>query len=401
LLLLTTTNTLSYNRRMTNHSTIQTGLEVFLTDGLPELTGNRVGLITNYTGVNRHLRSTVDLLYADTRIRLRALFGPEHGILGNAQDGVEVAGSVDAHTGLPVYSLYGATQRPTAESLEDLDALIFDIQDVGARYYTYIATIVYAQEAAAEAGLRFVVFDRPNPITGKHIEGNILDPNFASLIGVHPLPIRHGMTIGELARLFAAERGYPPPLVVPMRGWRRDMWSDETGLPWVYPSPNMPTLDTAILYPGTCMLEGTNLSEGRGTTKPFELVGAPWLDPFKLIAELEQRVLPGVAFRPAYFTPGFSKHKDTLCAGVQVHIIERDLVRPVELGLSLLATLHRLYPDTFAWIMRNGIYFIDRLLGSDQPRRALDAGTDVAEIMADWSEQNAAFEERRRPHLLY
>ncbi|MBE3558800.1 MAG: DUF1343 domain-containing protein [Ktedonobacteraceae bacterium] len=387
---------------MVRKHNVQTGLEVFLTEGLPAIAGKRVGLITNHTGVNRRLHSAVDLLQADQRVRLRALFGPEHGIAGNVQDGVEVEGSTDARTGLPIYSLYGTTARPTAESLQGLDALIFDIQDVGVRYYTYIATLAYAQEAAAEAGLLFVVFDRPNPITGNRIEGNILNPAFASLVGVHPLPVRHGMTVGELARLFAVERGYPPPLVVPMRGWRRSLWFDETDLPWVAPSPNLPTLDTAILYPGTCLFEGTNLSEGRGTTKPFELLGAPWLDPFKLIEELEQREPPGVAFRPAYFTPAFSKHKDHLCAGVQVHIIERDAVRPVELGLTLLATIHRMYPQTFAWVKgHDSIYSIDRLFGSDQLAQELDAGADVTAIMADWSAQLAAFAERRRPHLLY
>lgn len=382
-------------------NTVQTGLEVFLAEGLPELMGKRVGLITNYTGVDRHLRSTVELLFADKRLQLRALFGPEHGILGNAQDGVEVAESRDERTGLPVYSLYGETQQPTRDMLQGLDALIFDIQDVGARYYTYVATMVYAQQAAAKAGLPFVVFDRPNPITGTRIEGNILQPAFASLVGAHPLPIRHGMTIGELARLCAAERGYPPPLVVAMRGWHRSMWFHETGLPWVYPSPNLPTLDTATLYPGTCLLEGTTLSEGRGTTRPFELTGAPWLDPYKLIATLEQRQLPGVAFRPAYFTPGFSKHKDRLCAGIQIHITARDLVRSVELGLTLLVALHAQHPDTFAWIKRAESYPIDRLFGSDQPRLLLDGGADAAEIMSNWSEQLAAFEARRRPHLLY
>jgi uncharacterized protein YbbC (DUF1343 family) len=381
---------------------VQSGLEVFLNNDLPQLSGQRVGLITNYTGVDRHLQSTADLLFADKRIRLRALFGPEHGILGNAQDGIEVDGSVDPRTGLPVYSLFGKSLRPTAESLKGLGALIFDIQDVGARYYTYIATMAYAQEAADTAGLAFVVFDRPNPITGIHVEGNILDPNFASFVGVDTIPTRHGMTVGELARFFAAKHGWSEPIVIPMQAWQRQMWFDETRLPWIQPSPNLPTLDTAILYPGTCLIEGTNLSEGRGTTRPFELLGAPWLDPFKLAEELEQRSLPGVAFRPAYFTPTSSKHKHSLCAGVQVHIVNRDLIRPVELGLHLLHTVRKLNPDAFAWNKdRNGVYSIDRLLGSDQSRLALETGAEVSDITAGWSEQTARFKELRRPFLLY
>lgn len=386
----------------TQHYTIQTGLEVFLQEGLPQLQGKRVGLITNQSGVDHRLRTTVDLLAADERIHLHALFGPEHGIRGDAQAGVKVDGSVDQCTGLPVYSLYGQTHRPTAEMLQGLDALIFDIQDSGARYYTNLATLVYAQEAAAVAGLTFVVFDRPNPIAGIQIEGNILDSNFASLVGIHPLPIRHGLTIGELARLFAAERNCPPPIVVPMRNWQRTLWFDETDLPWVYPSPNLPTLDAVTLYPGTCLLEGTNISEGRGTTRPFELIGAPWLDPFALRAELEQLSLPGVAFRPAYFTPTFSKHAQILCRGVQIHITDRESLRPVELGLHLLATLHTLQPDTFTWITSsNNRYFIDRLFGDDQLRHALDTGVDVATCKTGWDEGLAAFKERRQPYLLY
>ncbi|MGH2478541.1 MAG: exo-beta-N-acetylmuramidase NamZ family protein [Ktedonobacteraceae bacterium] len=382
--------------------TIQTGLEVFLQEGLPQLQGQRVGLVTNYSGVDKRLRTSADLLATDERVHLCALFGPEHGIRGDAQAGIEVGSSVDQRTGLPVHSLYGQTHRPTAEMLQGLDTLIYDIQDVGARYYTDLATLAYAQEAAAEAGLTFVVLDRPNPISGTQSEGNILDPAFSSLVGIHPLPTRHGLTVGELARLFAAERHCPPPLVIPMRGWQRSLWFDETDLPWIYPSPNLPTLDSITLYPGTCLLEGTNISEGRGTTRPFELVGAPWLDPFALRAELEQLNLPGVAFRPAYFTPTFSKHAQILCKGVQMHITDRQSLRPVELGLHLLATLRRLQPDSFTWITgSNNRYFVDRLFGSDQLRHALDSDTDVTDWSAAWNEGLAAFKERSRPHLLY
>lgn len=381
---------------------MQTGLEVFLSTGLPELAGRRVGLITNYTGIDSRLRSNVDLLHASDQLELVALFGPEHGIHGETQAGVEIGASVDPRTGLPIYSLYGETRRPTPAMLEGLDALIFDIQNVGVRYATYISTMAYAQEAAAEAGLRFVVLDRPNPISGTHIEGNLLESAFASFVGVHPLPIRHGMTVGELARLFAAERRWPEPLVVSMRGWRRLQWFDQTGLPWVQPTPNLPTLDSVTLYAGTCLIEGTNISEGRGTTTPFETIGAPWIDPFRLSESLERSNLPGIAFRPAYFTPMFSKHAGVLCAGVQIHLTEREVARPVELGLHLLYALRELAPNAFDWrYAADGSYFIDLLLGSDRPRRALDAGASVAEVMAGWDEAVHSFEQRRLPFLLY
>ena len=383
-------------------TTVQTGLEVFLANGLPDLAGSRIGLITNQTGVDRRFTSTVDLLRASHHIQLAALFGPEHGVRGEAQAGVKVGGATDPRTGLPVYSLYGDTRRPTAEMLDGLDALMIDLQDVGVRYATYISTMAYAQGAAAAAGLPFVVLDRPNPLSGGHIEGSLLDPAFASFVGVHPLPVRHGMTMGELARLFAAEHGYSAPLVVVMHGYSRAQWYDQTGLPWVGPSPNLPALDSVTLYPGTCLIEGTNLSEGRGTTRPFELIGAPWIDPFQLAGELERRRLPGwVDFRPAYFTPTFSKHAQAVCGGVQIYILDREAARPVELGLHLLHALRGLAPDAFAWREGDSRFFIDLLLGSDRPRRSLDAGAEVAEVMSGWIEEIEAFERRRRPFLLY
>ncbi|MDP9469079.1 MAG: DUF1343 domain-containing protein [Chloroflexota bacterium] len=379
-----------------------TGLDVFLDEGLAELAGKRVGLITNQTGVDRSLRSTIDLLQRAEGIELVALFGPEHGVRGDAQAGAKVNGAVDQRTRLPAHSLYGETQTPTPAMLAGIDSLIFDIQDAGVRFYTYLSTMAYAQEAAAAAGLAFVVLDRPNPISGTRVEGNVLDPDFQSFVGAHPIPIRHGLTFGELARLFAAERGWPDPIVVPIRGWRRNQWFDETGLPFVLPSPNLPTLDALTLYPGTCLVEGTNVSEGRGTTRPFELVGAPWLDPFLLAEELDRRNLPGVAFRPTYFTPTFSKHANVSCGGVQIHILNRDATRPVQLGVHLLHVLRDLNRDAFTWREgREGRYAIDLLLGSDHPRRALDGGGGVAEVTAGWDEEARAFEERRRPFLLY
>jgi uncharacterized protein YbbC (DUF1343 family) len=378
------------------------GLEVLLQEGLPALAGKRAGLITNHSAVDRRLRSAVDLLHESDAVELVALFGPEHGVRGDAQAGAYVGMATDPHTGLPVYSLYGETQRPTPEMLSGLDALIFDIQDVGVRYATYMSTMLNAMETATAAGLTFVVLDRPNPITGSRIEGNLLDPDFASFIGVHPIPIRHGMTAGELARLFAAERGFAEPEIVAMRDWQRDDWFDETGLPWVQPSPNLPTLDSVTLYPGTCLIEGTNVSEGRGTTRPFEYIGAPWIDPFLLSDELTGRGLTGCRFRPAYFTPTFSKHACQVCGGVQVHITDRDALQPVEVGIHLLEAVLTLYPQIFAW--RGGQerpFFIDLLLGSDLPRQMLSGGADAGDVMADWMEESAQFAERRQPFLIY
>jgi uncharacterized protein YbbC (DUF1343 family) len=379
-----------------------TGLDVLLNQGLPALAGKRVGLITNHTGTDRYFHLTADLLREAEGFELVALFGPEHGLLGEAQAGATIAGAVDKRTGLPVYSLYGKTETPTAEMLAGIDVLVFDMLDIGARFTTYISTMANCQEAAAAAGVGFVVLDRPNPANGKDVAGNLLDPAFISFVGIHPIPIRHGLTVGELAALMAAERGWLAPTVVPMQGWRREWWYDQTGLPWIQPSPNLPTLDSVIVYLGTCLIEGTNLSEGRGTTRPFEYVGAPWLDPFALAVALAARNLPGVAFRPAYFTPTFSKHAGVACGGVQLHILDRDAMRPVELGIHLIDVARELDPESFAWRQHgDGAFPLDRLLGSDRPRRAFDAGANAAEVMATWADEAQAFEERRKAYLLY
>lgn len=381
---------------------VQTGLDVFLQEVHPSLRGKRVGLITNPTGVHRSLQNNIDLLHADRRIRLQALFGPEHGIRGEVQAGVKVAGTLDQRTGLPVYSLYGQTRRPTVEMLNGLDALIFDLQDLGTRYSTYIGTLAYVQEVAAQANVDVIIFDRPNPITGVALEGNLLDPAFTSFVGVHTIPIRHGMTIGELGRLLAFERGWPEPTVLTMRNWQRSLWYDDTYLPYVQPSPNLPTCDALTLYPGTCLIEGTGCSEGRGTTRPFELIGAPNLDPFLLAEELNRRQLAGVSFRPTFFVPTFSKHANITCGGVQIHLLERAYMRPVEIGLHLLSVLRSIQGDAFSWTQAtNGTYFIDLLFGSSMPREALEQGVAVPVIMAGWQQQLDAFAVRRQPFLLY
>lgn len=359
-------------------------------------------MITNQTGVDRELRSTIDVLHANQRVDLVALFGPEHGVRGAAQAGVPVGSTVDERTGVPVYSLYGDTYAPTREMLQGLDALIFDIQDVGSRFATYLSTMVHGLRAASEIDLPYVVFDRPNPITGTRIEGNVLDPEFESFVGIYPLPIRHGMTFGELARLIAADEGWPEPVVVPLEGWRRDQRFDETGLPWVLPSPNLPTLESATLYPGTCLIEGTNLSEGRGTTRPFETIGAPWLDPFALAAEMSRRDIPGALFRPTWFTPTFSKHLGVTCGGIQIHVIDRDRLRAVALGVQLLEVVRGLGREEFAWRQgENGRHFADLLFGSDQPRQIIDADGRPEDVMKGWEQQQREFEARRAPYLLY
>ncbi|HLS91544.1 MAG TPA: DUF1343 domain-containing protein [Limnochordia bacterium] len=387
------------------HAAVRPGIDVLLDSRLDLVQGRRVGLVTNHAGVDQKCRSTVDLLWTHPGVRLAALFGPEHGLRGNAQAGVTVSDSVDERTGLPVYSLYGSTKKPSPDSISSLDALILDLPDVGCRYWTILYTMSYVLEAAAEAQIPVIVLDRPNPITGLHPEGNLVEEGFFSFVGGHPIPNRTAMTIGEAALLFNDAFGIGAELhVVTAQGWRRGMWWDETGLPWVPPSPNMPTPQTALLYPGTCLFEGTNLSEGRGTTTPFELIGAPWIDPYRLADALNERELPGVRFRPAFFTPTFSKHRDALCAGVHVHVLERDRVQPVRVGLHLLDAARRQAPSDFAWLSParpGGRYFIDLLAGTDRLRRDIDQGRDPDEIWNEWNTALKDFLPVRERYLLY
>jgi len=306
--------------------------------------GKRVGLITNQTGFNRDLVSTIDVL--NEKVNLVALFAPEHGIRGDLQAGSNVSSYVDEKTGITVYSLYGSTQKPTAEMMALIDVLCIDIQDAGARFYTYVYTMAYAMEACQEFGKQMVVFDRPNPAGGTNFEGNILDVAYSSFIGKYPIVQRHGMTIGELAGLFNTEYGIGCDLeVILMEGWERDMYYDDTNLPWVVPSPNFPSVDTALVYPGTCIFEGTNMSEGRGTTTPFQVIGAPFIDANEFAQALNDLELPGVIFRPAYFTPTFSKHTNVLCKGVQVHVTDRETFMAVKTGWAMLEVARTLFPN--------------------------------------------------------
>lgn len=400
------------------------GIEVLLASRLDLLRGRRVGLVTNPTAVDARLRSSAELLRAHPEVNLVALYGPEHGVRGDAQAGEYVPFYRDPHLGLPVFSLYGETQRPPADMLTRIDAymreydtrhdgktveprmlesievMVFDLQDVGTRVYTYVATMAYAMQAAAEAGIPFVVLDRPNPITGAALEGPVLRfPEYSSFIGLYPVPLRHGMTAGELARLFNA-RFLPRPAdltVVPMAGWRRGDWFEATGLPWVLPSPNLPSVDAAVVYPGQVMLEGTNLSEGRGTTRPFELCGAPWLDGYVLARDLNALDLPGVRFREAWFTPTFSKFAGQRCGGVQLHVRDREAFRPVLTTIALLAEVRRLGGDRLEF---HADYF-DRVLGQPSVREGLLAGVPAAVLAAEWAPELRAFAALRTEYLLY
>ena len=387
----------------------QVGLDILFEERISLIAGRRVGLITNHTGIDEEFQSSATLFAGHPEVRLSALFSPEHGLRGSAPHGVLIPSAINATFQIPVHSLYGERRAPTPEMLAGIDVLMFDIQDVGSRFFTYISTLRNAMQAAMSNDVDFMVLDRPNPIRGDCVEGNLLQPALQSFVGPAGVPIRHGMTTGELARLFQAElelkaqaqRGSAQLEVVPMQGWRRAMWYDETGLPWVPPSPNMPTTETAALYPGTCLVEGTNLSEGRGTTRPFEWIGAPWIKSEGWAETLNSSGLPGVYFRPIEFAPTFSKFAGQPCRGVQVHVTNRDELRPVEVGIHLIAAAHRGYPDRFAFLQNEGRYFIDLLAGTDELRLRLIDGEPPGEIIHAWEKDAAAFRQRRRPYLLY
>lgn len=380
------------------------GVEVLLDEQKDLIKGKRVGLITNPTGVDQELNSIVDRLYNDPEIELTALYGPEHGVRGDAQAGSYVEFYIDEQTGLPVYSLYGQTRKPTPEMLENIDVLLFDIQDVGTRFYTYIYTMAYAMEAAQENGIEFIVLDRPNPLGGQKVEGPVLDPAYASFVGNYPIPLRHGMTVGELAKLFNEEFDIGADLtVVEMNGWKRNMYFHDTPLQFVLPSPNMPTFETALVYPGAALIEGTNLSEGRGTTKPFELIGAPFVNSTELAQALNDLNLTGVTFRAASFTPTFSKHSGKLSHGIQIHVTNKQAYRPVETGLHIVKTLHDMYPNDFHFGAENsaGVSFFDNLMGNGWVREAIENGDSVQSIMKRWEDDLKEFEKLRRDYLIY
>jgi uncharacterized protein YbbC (DUF1343 family) len=371
------------------------GIDVLERDSFAPLKDKRVGLITNHTGRDRDGNSTIDLLHKAPGVKLLALFAPEHGIRG-ALDQANISNSTDDKTGLPIYSLYGDAKAPTAEALKDIDTLVFDIQDVGARFYTYISTLGLALETAAKNGKSFVVLDRVNPINGRSVEGPLADPDKLSFVAHHPIPIRHGMTVGELAQLFNKERNINADLrVVRVEGWRRSQWFDSTGLEWINPSPNMRSLTEATLYPGVCLLETTNVSVGRGTDTPFEVIGAPWIDGRKLAEALNNAKLPGVRFVPVRFTPKSSVHKDAECGGVNIIVTNRDLFEPVSAGLEMAAQLRKLFPKDFL------IEKFNRLLANQKVFEAFRQGSDARALRQVWESELDAFRAIRSKYLLY
>ena len=392
---------------------VQTGLDRYAESWPKKIKGARIGLVAHPASINRKFEHAADLLLKGD-FELKAFFGPQHGIRGETQDNmVEWEGwSTDELSGLPaglpVYSLYGKTRKPGADMLKGLDVLVIDMQDVGARYYTFIWTMELCMQACLELGKSVVIFDRPNPIGGTLIEGPVLETDYSSFVGLRPLPIRHGMTVGEIAEYLKTEYYQGLDLhVIPMTGWKRKMWFDTTGLPWVLPSPNMPTLDTAVVYPGMCLLEGTLLSEGRGTTRPFEIFGAPFIAPELLIKRLREFKLPGVIFRPMFFEPTFQKHSGNLCGGAQIHVTDRDKFKPFKTGVAILKAVHDLYPEDFLWKQPPYEYEtekmpIDILAGTDRIRKEIEAGEDIERMEQWWKEECSSFAKKiKKQYMLY
>jgi len=386
--------------------TIRLGSDVLFES--KRLAGARIGVVCNHASMNADFVHVIDRAMAADGVTLGAIFGPQHGFRSDVQDNmVETPHRDDPRRRVPIYSLYSETREPTAEMLRGLDALVVDLQDIGARIYTYIYTMANCMRAAAKHGVQVIVCDRPNPIGGDAVEGATLQRGWESFVGLFPIPMRHGMTIAEIAKLFNDAFGIGAPLdVVAMEGWTRGMYADATALPWVMPSPNMPTLDTAVVYPGTVLFEGTMLSEGRGTTRPFELVGAPWIDADRFAAEMNALGLPGAYFRPAGFEPTFQKHARQACGGCQIHVLDRAAFRPVMTGVALIAMFRQLDSGRFAWRQPPYEYEhdkmpIDILAGSDVLRTQVESGVPANEIAASWKEDEAAFSRLRAQYLLY
>jgi len=391
----------------TNKS-ILSGLDVTEKLWPRDLKNARVGLVVHPASTNRRLEHAVTVCRRSKKFNITTLFGPQHGILGQTQDNmIEWEGFRDPATGLQVYSLYGKTRKPRPEMLSNIDVLVVDLQDVGSRYYTFIWTLELCMEACQEAGKTVIVLDRPNPINGTAVEGPLLVPEFASFVGLCPLPVRHGMTMGEIGAYLGDT--FHPGLdyrVTPLQGWKRKMWYDQTTLPWVMPSPNMPTLETALVYPGMCLFEATNISEGRGTTRPFEIFGAPFIHAETIVAALKEFKLPGVVFRPLSFQPTFQKHAGLLCHGAQIHVTDREKFRSFKTGVAILKAIHNTYPRDFAWKQPPYEYEeimlpIDILAGTNRLRKDIEAWKDLNEMEAWWKEDVRAFDKIRKKFLLY
>ncbi len=387
---------------------VRLGIEKLLDERRELLKGARVGLICNQASVDHRLSHAADLLWASTESKLTALFGPQHGIRGEVQDNmIETGHAIDSVTGVPVYSLYSETREPTEEMLSEVDVLVFDLQDVGCRIYTFIYTLANCMRVAGRLGKKVLVCDRPNPITGEMVEGNVLEPEYASFVGQFPLPTRHGMTVCELAQLFKEQFGIACELeVLPMEGWERGLWLDETDAPWVLPSPNMPTLDSATVFPGTVHVEGTQVSEGRGTTRPFELIGAPYVNGEELAKHLSGHDLPGVHFRPCGFRPTFQKHAEQICGGVQLHVTDRRIFKPVLTGVAVVKAIYDLYTEDFKWKEPPYEYVYDQnpfdvISGTGNLRAQIEKGISLEAISDSWQEDLNRFLETRERYLLY
>jgi len=386
---------------------VKSGIDLFDKNLSKKFYGLKAGLLIHPASVSRKLTHTKDVLLATKKIKVSAFFGPQHGIFGNTQDNmIEWEGFIDKSTGLPVYSLYGKTRKPTPEMLKDIDIFIIDLQDVGTRYYTFIWTMALCMEAC-EGKIPLIVLDRVNPIGGIITEGPLINKDFTSFVGLHPLPVRHGMTIGEIA-LYFKDNFYPKVdlTVIPLKNWKRKLWFNETGLHWVMPSPNMPNLDTATVYPGMCLLEGTILSEGRGTTRPFEIFGAPFIEPEKLVKKLNEIKLKGVFFRPLYFTPTFNKFSGKLCGGVQIHVINRERFKPFKTAVAILLSIKELYPEINIWREPPYEYEFEKLpfdilSGSDRLRKDIEDGKSLKDMEYWWNDELERFKKIREKYLIY
>ncbi len=384
------------------------GIEVLLDEQISLIKGQRVGLVCNQASVLPDLAHVADVFGERDDFKLTTLFGPQHGIRGDVQDNmIETPHTIDERTGVPVYSLYSETREPTEAMLADLDAIVFDMQDVGCRIYTFVYTMANCMRAAKKFGKKVIVCDRPNPINGVAVEGNVTETEFTSFVGQFEIPTRHGMTCGELAKLFNDHFGIGCELeVVAMEGWRREMYFEETGLPWVLPSPNIPTVDTCVVFPATVHVEGTELSEGRGTTKVFELNGAPFIDPYAWVAELEKYDFAGVAFRHAFFRPTFQKWAEKTCGGLQIHVTDRNTFTPVIVGIAMIKTAYDLYTEHFQWKQSAYEYVFDKnpfdvVSGTDKIRKQIEGGASPKEIGDSWAEGLKEFRAIRQQFILY
>jgi uncharacterized protein YbbC (DUF1343 family) len=404
----TTRRGLSY-LSMNNKPRTTLGVEVLLGEKVNLIRGLRVGLVCNQASVlPESFRHEADVFAESTDFKLTTLFGPQHGIRGDVQyNMIETPHVRDERTGIMVYSLYSETREPTEEMLADLDAIVVDLQDVGCRIYTFIYTMANCMRAAKKFGKKVIICDRPNPIGGISVEGNITEDAFKSFVGQFELPTRHGMTIGELAKMFNEHFDIGCDLeVVEMTGWNREMWGDETGLPWILPSPNIPDVDTCVVFPATVHIEGTELSEGRGTTLPFFLNGAPFIDPCAWAAELRKLDFPGVAFREAYFRPTFAEFTGETCGGVQLHVTDRNSFTPVIVGIAMVKTIYNMYPDKFQWRQSAYEYVFDKnpfdvICGTDKVRKLIETGNPLKEIEDSWANGLTVFNETRQPFLIY